>query len=1367
MRRTQLHERRLRPTAAPSRLSRCFLWLLAIFLLRDPWLDAQSTCGNTAVTLTPDYQFAVGTSSGGGAYTWTLNGQAIAQGGNPQMGLFHYDNSLASTSGIAPKQSVGTSFVPGKWGSALAIANAGILSYPASGNVSFADGTIELWAAPTKNGTDPIYSQHDHTLFRYTAANGDQLVFSESAHGGFYAGTIIGNTYTGVGGIQIASLTAGIWHHVAFTYSKANSRRRMYLDGALVGESGVAFSMPAADGTSFTIDSDPYGNASAFLVDELRISSDEKTAAQIQYDAARSTPTGDNEVFLSLNGVSPGQLTFSVSGCGGASYAYTGVPIGNFSPATGLLPPGSNSVALTFTTTQPTVCRYSVGNALAYTSMQPLDTGAPTTTHKAIAAGISSDPRVQNQVYVRCASNTDYLQSATYRTVAAPGQAFPRIGNIWIGDYVYQNKPAQAKKIQLYLGPYGLSTNDANAIRSANPNVLILPSINVADNGGEGSPPDNYYLKDIHGNKIADWCGTLRYLLNVTKPEVALFFGQYAYQQLAQSGFAFDGLFFDSFGTTIPQPFTDCYGNIVQIDSNGDGVADDPTALNAAWSAGEYSVVSAFHDLAPNAYVSGHVLEVPPQAPSLRAFNGTSIEFHTQSVRDGDMAFGTLWNMYQSWETQGVPPAMRLIQSCPPNQLSYGYGYFPLKALLPATAAFAQGFYPNMRFGLGLTLMGDGFFMYDFGDAAPPMTWWYDEYDFNLGYPIGPAARIGNGNAAKLIDNGGFERSLAGTWQLNVFNDGHGKATAALDASIAADGNSSAHVTIASAGTVNWHISFEQENLPVVAGTSYQVQFWARADSPRVITVFSQGGAPNYTNYGLSAQISIDTTWRLYSAAFSPPVSANDARLEFWVGDVAGNVWIDDVQVSPASAEIYRRDYTNGVVLLNGTSSQQAIPLEAGLRRFSGSQAPLYQYILDDSDTGFSFTGAWNAVTYNTGAYSGAGSSVNLPAEPQNANGPYYHCWQGGCHQLDSASGTAQWNLGIPADGPYTIQAWLPAAPKASTWTRNAVYEVVSGGSVIASAMIDQTTAGAGDAWHMIATVNLTAAGSPFVRVHNAGSGSLIADAVYVTSSALYNDGSAATQVTLAALDGILLQRQQPVAAPASRVSSVVNASSYQPAIASAGFVSIFGTGFASSARSWGSSDFSGGKLPVSLDGVSVTINGKAAYVEYISPTQINAIAPDDDTIGPVPVQVTTPQGASYSGTVLKQKLSPAFFTYQSGASSYAAAVHVDGTLVGPNGPSSRPAAPGEVIEVYGTGFGATTPATPTAQLVAQSAPLALPVTMSIGGVAADVQWAGLVLAGLYQFNVKIPNVAAGDQQVQTAVGGFQSPAVMLSIAGQ
>ena len=73
-----------------------------------------------------------------------------------------------------------------------------------------------------------------------------------------------------------------------------------------------------------------------------------------------------------------------------------------------------------------------------------------------------------------------------------------------------------------------------------------------------------------------------------------------------------------------------------------------------------------------------------------------------------------------------------------------------------------------------------------------------------------------------------------------------------------------------------------------------------------------------------------------------------------------------------------------------------------------------------------------------------------------------------------------------------------------------------------------------------------------------------------------------------------------------------------------------------------------------------------------------------------------------------------------------------------------------------------------TSQLVPQPAPLSLPAAVMVGGVNAPVQWAGIVSSGLYQLNVQIPNVPAGDQPVLTGISGFQSPAnVYISVAGQ
>ena len=77
-------------------------------------------------------------------------------------------------------------------------------------------------------------------------------------------------------------------------------------------ETDAKIQFPAVSPTTFTIGGDANGHESAFAVDEVRISNDEMPAAGIAYDASRLTPFANDEVFLSLTGVSPGQLNYVV-----------------------------------------------------------------------------------------------------------------------------------------------------------------------------------------------------------------------------------------------------------------------------------------------------------------------------------------------------------------------------------------------------------------------------------------------------------------------------------------------------------------------------------------------------------------------------------------------------------------------------------------------------------------------------------------------------------------------------------------------------------------------------------------------------------------------------------------------------------------------------------------------------------------------------------------------------------------------------------------------------------------------------------------------------------------------------------------------
>jgi uncharacterized protein (TIGR03437 family) len=225
---------------------------------------------------------------------------------------------------------------------------------------------------------------------------------------------------------------------------------------------------------------------------------------------------------------------------------------------------------------------------------------------------------------------------------------------------------------------------------------------------------------------------------------------------------------------------------------------------------------------------------------------------------------------------------------------------------------------------------------------------------------------------------------------------------------------------------------------------------------------------------------------------------------------------------------------------------------------------------------------------------------------------------------------------------------------------------------------------------------------------------------------------------------------------PAPAITAVGNAGGYQANFASATWTAIFGTNLSQITYAWQVSDIVNGALPTSLQGVSVTINNIPAYISYISPTQINVLAPDDTATGPVPVVVTVGGQASNSFTTQKNQFSPAFLTFNG---TYVAAEHLNYTLLGPPGlfPSAptTPAAPGETIVLYGVGFGPTNPAQPTGQLPTTAPPLANNVTMTIGGIAVTPAFAGLSGSGLYQFNVVVPaSLGSGDAALTATVGG-------------
>jgi uncharacterized protein (TIGR03437 family) len=167
--------------------------------------------------------------------------------------------------------------------------------------------------------------------------------------------------------------------------------------------------------------------------------------------------------------------------------------------------------------------------------------------------------------------------------------------------------------------------------------------------------------------------------------------------------------------------------------------------------------------------------------------------------------------------------------------------------------------------------------------------------------------------------------------------------------------------------------------------------------------------------------------------------------------------------------------------------------------------------------------------------------------------------------------------------------------------------------------------------------------------------------------------------------------------------------------------------------------------------------------VYYISPTQLNVQAPEDDDLGPVWVEVIR-QGLA-SAPILGElhPFAPGLFGYDAGEGRHVAAVHADGVVVGEPArtPGARPAKPGERILLFGTGFARS----PAGRVIEAPLRLTVPVTIRVGGQTVPLDYAGLVGPGLFQFNIVVPDLPAGDHLVTAEIGGAVSPAgVMIRI---
>lgn len=287
------------------------------------------------------------------------------------------------------------------------------------------------------------------------------------------------------------------------------------------------------------------------------------------------------------------------------------------------------------------------------------------------------------------------------------------------------------------------SRGQLQRIRALNPNITILAYITSQEIRTDSansysvlrrelfhSIPESWYLYDTTGQRLSWWPGT--YLFNVTN-QAGLFNGEryneflprFVSNRILSTGL-WDGVFYDNAWDGIT------YFVSSNIDLNHDGVAD--SNANPEWQEGMKKIYNETRRLTNNKYI---IVGNGSTRVYRNELNGSMIENFVPG------AWTPTMQTYAFNYDGGPNPRVNIVNA---NTLNRG----------------DQNNYRAMRFGLTSILLDDGYYSFDYGDKDHSQTWYYDEYDTDLGKAVsGPTSQSGVKNFAPDVWKREFENGVA------------------------------------------------------------------------------------------------------------------------------------------------------------------------------------------------------------------------------------------------------------------------------------------------------------------------------------------------------------------------------------------------------------------------------------------------------------------------------------------------------------------------------------------------------------------------------------------------------------------------------
>jgi uncharacterized protein (TIGR03437 family) len=219
----------------------------------------------------------------------------------------------------------------------------------------------------------------------------------------------------------------------------------------------------------------------------------------------------------------------------------------------------------------------------------------------------------------------------------------------------------------------------------------------------------------------------------------------------------------------------------------------------------------------------------------------------------------------------------------------------------------------------------------------------------------------------------------------------------------------------------------------------------------------------------------------------------------------------------------------------------------------------------------------------------------------------------------------------------------------------------------------------------------------------------------------------------------------------------VMNAAGPTPeeVIAPGSIISLYGAGLAPAV-------VTGPDNPLSqtLGGVTLLAGGRMLPLFFVSPDQINALLPSDMGEGEYTVVVRREGQADAQASFQVVRNAPGLFTYREGERVFVTAAHEDGSPV----TAGSPARPGEMVTVFGTGFGPANPRPPDGFPVpSEGFVLADPAEVVVGEERTEPAWAGAA-RGYIGLNAVRFSAPAETAEVKVRVNGKESNAAFLPV---